>query len=151
MQHPEAPAGADSATTGRDDYWRARDDQRARSAHRAAAKRQAKAMRAEVDQYAADGPLVGWAADLEQQCHLMEAYVSAVPVGPPMRARSAPRPRAPHARPRRTSSSSSTSGTDPGDSDSDPPPPPRLTLWRHPRYGATSANLLRVLLAEEAS
>jgi hypothetical protein len=64
------------------------------------------------------------------------------------------RPRGTGARPaRRAAASSSTSGSDPGD---DPPgePPPRLTLWRHPRFGSATPNLLRRLVraqvAEEA-
>jgi hypothetical protein len=48
---------------------------------------------------------------------------------------------------RRTSSSSTTSGSDPGGSDSsDPPPPPEPKLWRHPRHGLGSPNLLRLLV-----
>lgn len=50
---------------------------------------------------------------------------------------------------RRTSSSSRTSSADPGGADSDPPPPPRLSLWRHPRWGAVTPELLRILLDTE--
>jgi len=66
----------------------------------------------------------------------------------PARARSCSRAARP--RERRAAASSTTSGTDPGQDDgpSHQPPPP-LTLWRHPRYGATSPALLRVLLAVE--
>lgn len=46
----------------------------------------------------------------------------------------------------RRGSSSASSGTDPGDGDSDPEPPPGLSLWRHPRLGRCTPNLLRVLL-----
>lgn len=46
---------------------------------------------------------------------------------------------------RRTAASSSSSGADPGDPE--PAPPSELRLWRHPRYGACSTSLLRVLLA----
>jgi hypothetical protein len=63
--------------------------------------------------------------------------------------RQASRPRA-----RRTSSSSRTSSCDPGSDGEPPPPPPRLTLWRHPRFGSATPNLLRLLVrqqAEEAS
>lgn len=63
-------------------------------------------------------------------------------------------PRAARPRVRRTSASSTTSGADPCGSDSEPHSagPPPLRLWRHPKYGATSPNLLRVLLdAERAS
>jgi hypothetical protein len=55
-------------------------------------------------------------------------------------------PRAARPRARRTSSSSRTSGTDPSDSDPHSAGPPPLRLWRHPKYGATSPNLLLVLL-----
>jgi hypothetical protein len=60
--------------------------------------------------------------------------------GQPRAAQRQNRPRA-----RRSSASSTTSSADPGDDGSEPPPPqPRL--WRHPRFGLCSPNLLRLLV-----
>lgn len=66
-------------------------------------------------------------------------------------ARSRPRGAMRQSRPRarRTSSSSRTSSCDPGDHDSSEPP--RLTLWRHPRFGSATPNLLRLLVREQAA
>lgn len=69
-------------------------------------------------------------------------------------ARRGPRARLSHgpapARQRGSRRSSSSSGDDSAGSDSDAEsssPPPRLSLWRHPRYGAITPDLLRILLA----
>ena len=51
-------------------------------------------------------------------------------------------------RPRTQAARSSAASGDSG-SDSDSPPPPRLSLWRHPRWGAVTPDLLRILLDTE--
>jgi hypothetical protein len=61
--------------------------------------------------------------------------------GQPRAAQRQNRPRA-----RRTAASSPTSSSDPPDS----PEPPRLTLWRHPRFGSATPNLLRLLVRAQA-
>lgn len=52
------------------------------------------------------------------------------------------------ARGSRRVTSRSAGGGSSGDPDDDPEPPP-LRLWRHPKWGSVSPNLLRILLREE--
>lgn len=65
--------------------------------------------------------------------------------GQPRAAQRQNRPRA-----RRSSASSTTSSADPGGDPPDSPEPPRLTLWRHPRFGSATPNLLRLLVRAQA-